>query len=41
MGECMSKLAVEDLAFLVIPSVHRAGVFFGRWKWTGWSEGRT
>ena len=30
MGECMSKLAVEDLEFLVIPSVHRAGfVFWG------------
>jgi hypothetical protein len=28
MGECVSKLAVESLAFLVIPSVHRAGVVF-------------
>jgi hypothetical protein len=25
MGKCMSKLAVEGLAFLVIPSVHRVG----------------
>jgi hypothetical protein len=24
MGECMSKLAMEDFAFLVIPSIHRA-----------------
>jgi hypothetical protein len=30
MGECMSKLAVEGLAFFVVPSVHRAGfVFWG------------
>jgi hypothetical protein len=28
MGECMSKLAVEDLTFLVVPSIHRAGVVF-------------
>jgi hypothetical protein len=28
MGECMSKLAVEGLAFLVVPFVHRAGVVF-------------
>jgi hypothetical protein len=28
MGECMSKLAVEDLAFLVVPSIHRIGVVF-------------
>jgi hypothetical protein len=41
MGECMSKLVVEDFAFLVIPSIYRIGVvFLGRWKWIGWSEGR-
>jgi hypothetical protein len=28
MGECMLKLAVEDLAFLIVPSVHKAGVVF-------------
>jgi len=28
MDECMSKLAMEDLAFLVVPSIHRAGVVF-------------
>jgi hypothetical protein len=28
MGECMSKLAVEDIAFFIVPSVHRAGVVF-------------
>lgn len=28
MGECVSKLAVESLAFLIIPSVHSAGVGF-------------
>jgi hypothetical protein len=40
MGECMSKLAVEDLAFLIIPSVHRARLFFGEVEVDGWSEGR-
>jgi hypothetical protein len=29
MGECVSKLAMEGLAFLVIPSIHRAQVFLG------------
>jgi hypothetical protein len=24
MGECMSKLVVEDLPILIVPSVHRA-----------------
>jgi hypothetical protein len=34
MGECVSKLSMEGLAFLLIPSVHRARVVvFGRWKW--------
>jgi hypothetical protein len=28
MGECMSKLAVEDLAFFFVPSVHRVGFVF-------------
>jgi hypothetical protein len=28
MGEGMLKLAMEDLAFLFIPSVHREGVVF-------------
>jgi hypothetical protein len=25
MGECMLNLAVEDLAFFIVPSVHRVG----------------
>jgi hypothetical protein len=30
MGECMSKMVVEDLAFFIVPSVHRVGfVFWG------------
>jgi hypothetical protein len=28
MGECVSKLAMEGLAFLLIPSVRRARVVF-------------
>jgi len=28
MGECMLKLAVEDLAFFIIASIHRAGFVF-------------
>jgi hypothetical protein len=28
MGECMSELAVEGLAVLIVPSVHRAGFVF-------------
>jgi hypothetical protein len=40
MGKCMLKLAMEGLAFLVIPSIHRTGfVLFGRW--IEWSEGGT
>jgi hypothetical protein len=25
MGECISKLTVEDLAFFIVPLVHRVG----------------
>jgi hypothetical protein len=28
MGECVLKMAMEGLAFLIIPSVHRAQVVF-------------
>jgi hypothetical protein len=34
MGECMLKLAVEDLAFLIKPLNHREGFMF----WGGGSE---